>query len=123
MLDELAVMEEKARDLGRLIGQSSEYQAVKRANAALENDREAAAVLRQMEQLRADTRRMLERGEEPTVDMETQLTGLLEQVQGIPAYQRMVVAQENFDKVMVRVNEWILEGIHKGATSSIITLG
>jgi hypothetical protein len=35
----------------------------------------------------------------------------------------MVVAQENFDKVMARVNEWILEGIRSGAASPIITLG
>jgi hypothetical protein len=33
-----------------------------------------------------------------------------------------VAAQENFDKIMMRVNDQILEGIRKGATSSIITL-
>jgi hypothetical protein len=38
-------------------------------------------------------------------------------------YQRAVAAQENFDKIMLRVNNWILDGIRKGATSSIITLG
>jgi hypothetical protein len=44
-------------------------------------------------------------------------------VQVNPAYQRLVVAQENFDKLMSHVNEWILQGIEKGAASSIITLG
>jgi hypothetical protein len=39
------------------------------------------------------------------------------------AYQRLVSAQENFDKLMSRVNDWIVDGIEKGATSSIITLG
>ena len=43
-------------------------------------------------------------------------------MQGNAAYQQMAVAQENFDKLMARVNEVILDGIHKGATSSIITL-
>ena len=38
-------------------------------------------------------------------------------------YQRVMVANENFDKVMVQVNQWILDGIKKGAASSIITLG
>jgi hypothetical protein len=38
-------------------------------------------------------------------------------------YQRLVVAQENFDKVMGKVNDWIVDGIEKGAPSSIITLG
>ena len=120
---ESTMLEERARDLGRLIGQSSEYQALKRANEALGNDRDATALLRQMDQLRLDAQRMLERGAEPTPEMEEQLTRLLERVQGNATYQSMVVAQENFDKVMMRVNEWILDGIRKGATSSIITLG
>ena len=117
------VLENKAKELGRLIGQSSEYQAVKRANEALSGDRDALALLRRMEQLRLDAQQMIERGEQPTPEMERQLDGLLEHVQGNGLYQNLVVAQENFDKVMLRVNEWILDGIRKGATSSIITLG
>ena len=116
-------LEEKAKELGRIIGQSSEYQAVKRANDALNNDRDTVALLRQMEQIRLDAQRMIERGEHPTPEMEQQLDKLLDQVQGNPLYQSVVTAQENFDKVMVRVNEWILEGIRKGAASPIITLG
>jgi hypothetical protein len=38
-------------------------------------------------------------------------------------YQRLVAAQENFDKIMSKVNDWIVDGIERGATSSIITLG
>ena len=85
--------------------------------------REAVALLRKMEQLRSDAQRMIERGASPTPEMETQLDQLLEQVQVNPIYQRMVAAQENFDKTMMRVNEWILDGIQKGAASPIITLG
>ena len=44
-------------------------------------------------------------------------------MQANPAYQRVAVAQENLDKVMRRVNDWISDGITKGAQSSIITLG
>lgn len=115
-------LEEKARDLGRFIGQSAEYQALRRANDVLGADREALEMLRRMEQLRVDAHRMMERGERPTEEMEKQLDGLLGQVQVNPTYQRLVVAQENFDKVMAHVNEWILQGIEKGAASSIITL-
>lgn len=117
------MLEDKAKELGRLIGQSTEYQAVKRANDSLNNDRDAVALLRQLEQLRADAQRMIERGEQPTSDMERQLDDLLGKVQVNPVYQGVVAAQENFDKVMLRVNEWILEGIRKGAASPIITLG
>ena len=117
------MLEEKSQELGRMIGQSSEYQAVKRANDALNGDREAVTLLREMEQIRLDAQRMIERGENPTPEMEDKLDDLLGKVQGNANYQRAISAQENFDKVMMRVNNWILDGIKKGATSSIITLG
>jgi cell fate (sporulation/competence/biofilm development) regulator YlbF (YheA/YmcA/DUF963 family) len=116
------MIEDKAKDLGRLIGQSSEYQAVKRASDALNEDRDTVGLLQKMEQLRMDAQRMMQRGERPTDEMERQLDTLLGQIQGRSTYQRLLVAQENFDKVMGKVNDWILEGIEKGATSSIITL-
>ena len=117
------MIEGKAKELGRLIGQSPEYQAVKRANEALSQDESALGLLKQMEQLRMDAQRMIQRGERPTEQMETDLDALLGQVQGQAVYQRLVAAQENFDKLMARVNDWIVDGIEKGATSSIITLG
>lgn len=119
----MSQLEDKAKELGRIIGQSSEYQAVKRANDALNNDRDAVTVLRQMEELRQNAQRMIARGESPTQEMEQELDDLLGKVQGNPLYQGVAVAQENFDKVMVGVNEWILEGIRKGSASPIITLG
>jgi cell fate (sporulation/competence/biofilm development) regulator YlbF (YheA/YmcA/DUF963 family) len=76
-----------------------------------------------MEQLRINAQQMIQRGERPTEQMEQELDTLLGQVQGQAVYQRLVSAQENFDKLMSRVNDWIVEGIEKGATSSIITLG
>lgn len=116
------MIDEKATELGRLIGQSPEYQAVKRSNDALNNDREAVTILREMEQVRVEAQRMIERGENPTSEMEQQLDDLLAKVQVNGTYQRAISAQENFDKVMLRVNDRILDGIKKGATSSIITL-
>lgn len=117
------MIEDKAKELGRLIGQSTEYKAVKRANDALGEDKDAVALLKKMEQLRLNAQQMIQRGERPTEDMEKELDALLGQVQGQPVYQRLVSAQENFDKTMSKVNDWIVEGIEKGAQSSIITLG
>ena len=117
------MIETKAKDLGRLIGQSPEYQAVKRANDALGQDAAAVALLKQMEQLRIDAQQMIQRGERPTEQMEKDLDTLLGQVQSQMAYQRLVSAQENFDKLMSRVNDWIVDGIERGAASPIITLG
>jgi len=114
------MLEDKAKDLGRTIGQSEEYKAVKRSSEALNADRDATAVLRQMEKIRTDAQAMIDRGEEPTVEMEQQLDALLQQVQGNSAYQRAISAQDNFDKLMLRVNQWIADGIRTGATSPII---
>jgi len=117
------MIEDKAKDLGRLIGQSPEYQAVKRASDALNEDADTVKLLREMEQLRVDAQRMMQGGERPTPEMEKKLDELLGQIQTRGTYQRVLVAQENFDKIMGRVNDWILEGIDKGAASPIITLG
>ena len=116
------MLEEKAKDLGRVIGQSPEYQAVKRSSEALNADREAVTILQQMEKIRVEAQQMVQRGEQPTEEMEQQLDELLMKVQANSVYQRAISAQENFDKVMYQVNNWIMDGMKKGATSSIITL-
>jgi cell fate (sporulation/competence/biofilm development) regulator YlbF (YheA/YmcA/DUF963 family) len=117
------MIEQKGKDLGRLIGQSSEYQALKRSNESLSEDREAVALLRRMEELRGTAQSMIENGGNPTEEMERELDELLSKVQVNPAYQRALVAQTNFDKLMMQVNQWIAEGIKSGAASPIITLG
>lgn len=116
------MLEDKARELGRVIGQSPEYQAVKKSSDALNSDREAVAILQQMEKIRTEAQQLMQRGEHPTQEMEQQLDDLLSNVQTNPVYQRAISAQENFDKVMYQVNNLIMEGMKKGATSSIITL-
>lgn len=116
------MLEEKAKELGKMIGQSPEYQAVKRSSEALNGDRESVTVLQEMEKIRMDAQAMIQRGEQPTPEMEQQLDDLLSKVQTNAVYQRAISAQENFDKVMYQVNQWIMDGMKKGATSSIITL-
>jgi cell fate (sporulation/competence/biofilm development) regulator YlbF (YheA/YmcA/DUF963 family) len=117
------MIDDKAKELGRLIGQSSEYQTLRRASDALNEDKETVALLQQMEKLRVDAQRAMAKGERPTAEMEQQLDTLLAQIQGRQSYQRLLVAQENFDKTMQKVNDWIMEGIERGAASPIITLG
>ena len=117
------MLNDKAVELGRMIGQSAEYQAVKRANEALNEDRDVVAALQRMDALRNDAQQMIEAGNQPTAEMEQELDTLLTKVQGSAIYQRVIVTNENFDKVMMQVNQWMLDGIKKGATSSIISLG
>ncbi|MGQ0765685.1 MAG: YlbF family regulator [Gemmatimonadota bacterium] len=116
------MIDQKARELGRLIGQSDEYRAVKRANEALSEDGEAVATLKRMDQLRVEAQNLIAHGQEPPPEMEQELDELLRKVQVTVAYQKAVSTQENFDKLMVRVNGWISEGMKSGAESSIITL-
>ncbi len=71
------MLEEKARELGRLIGQSSEYQALKRTSEGLNEDREAVALLKEMERLRTEAQQMIQRGETPTPEMEEKLDSML----------------------------------------------
>ena len=114
------MLEDKAKELGRSIGQSEEYKAVKRSSEALSQDAEASTLLRRMEAIRTEAQSMIDRGNEPTPEMEQELDELLGKVQTQPNYQRAVVAQDNFDKLMLRVNSWIADGIKAGATSPII---
>ena len=116
------MLDQKGRELGRLIGQSAEYQAVKRANDALTADADAVALMRRMDELRVEAQRQIERGEQPAPELERELDELLTKVQVNPAYQRAIVSQENFEKLMMQVNAWISEGIKAGAASPIITL-
>ena len=116
------MLEEKAKELGRMIGQSPEYQALKRSSDGLNEDKDAVALLKEMERLRGEAQQLIQNGGEPTAQMEEALDTLLEKIQARPVYQRAVAAQENFDKVMMRVNQWIMDGMKKGAASPIITL-
>ena len=117
------MLSERAVELGRLIGQSTEYKAVKKANDTLHEDKVAVGLLERMEGLRTEAQKMIERGENPTPEMEQQLDDLLGRIQVNPVYQRAIVAQENFDKLMAQVNGWILDGMKKGVASPIIILG
>jgi cell fate (sporulation/competence/biofilm development) regulator YlbF (YheA/YmcA/DUF963 family) len=117
------VIPQKAEELGRHIGQTEEYKALKRAQERLQEARDLAAQLRRLQGLAEQLDRAMERGEAPSEADRTAYEETLTQVQGDPVYQGMVAAQANFDKLMVRVNEHILDGIRRGAASPIITLG
>jgi cell fate (sporulation/competence/biofilm development) regulator YlbF (YheA/YmcA/DUF963 family) len=113
---------ERAQDLGRLVGQSEEYRALKRANERLMADPELRTALESLRRLQLQAAEQLDHGQEPPPELQGQVDGLLSTVQAHPAYQGIVAAQANFDKLMMKVNDWILEGIQKGAASRIITL-
>ena len=115
-------MLKRAEDLGRLVGQSEEYKALRRANDRLMADAELRGRLEQMQQLQFKVAEGLDKGQAPTPAMREEMDALMGVVQTSPLYQGIVAAQANFDKLMARVNEQILEGIKLGSESRIITL-
>lgn len=114
---------DKAEELGRLIGQTNECKALRRAETELRGDEETRTRLEKIQTLAREVDGQVARGEMPepaTVESyETAVRDL--ETSGIG--QAYVVARANFEKLMVKVNERISEGIEKGAASSIITLG
>jgi cell fate (sporulation/competence/biofilm development) regulator YlbF (YheA/YmcA/DUF963 family) len=117
------VLEEKAEDLGRVLGQTEEYKALRRATEGLRDDPAVQKVLAEAERLAQDIERIAQQGKEPSKDQVEQYDTALQSVQSNPVYQQMVAAQSNFEKLMARINARIYEGIKKGAASPIITLG
>ena len=117
------MLEEKAEELGRLLGQTDEYKALRRATDALREDQAVQKVLAEAERLAQEIERVAQQGNEPTKEQVEKYDQALQSVQGNGVYQQMVVAQSNFEKLMARINARIYEGIKKGAASPIITLG
>lgn len=116
------MLDEKALDLGRTIGQSTEYQALRRAEQALRNDQDAVTRLDTIQRLAREVDQTLAAGEMPTDETTQAYEEAVRALELSAAGQTYVVARANFDKLMARVNQQISAGIEKGATSSIITL-
>jgi cell fate (sporulation/competence/biofilm development) regulator YlbF (YheA/YmcA/DUF963 family) len=116
------VIWDKAQELGRLIGQSPEYQALRRAEANLREDRETVAKLDQIQQLARQVDQMVAQGQMPDQPTAEAYENAVRDLETSTVGQAYVAARANFEKLMTKVNQQIGEGMEKGATSSIITL-
>lgn len=116
------MIDEKAQDLGRMIGQSPEYQALRRAETALRTDTEAVARLDRIQTLARTVDQAVAQGQMPDEATTAGYESAVRDLELSPTGQAYVVARANFEKLMARVNQEISAGMEKGATSSIITL-
>lgn len=116
------MIDEKAQDLGRLIGQSPEYQALRRAEQALRDDTDAQQKLETISRLTREFDTMMAQGQQPGEEQAKEYETTLREFEVSPAGQGYLVARSNVDKLMQRVNQAIAEGMERGATSGIITL-
>lgn len=111
---------EKARETGRLVAQSDEYQAFKRANERLADDRDTVTAINRLSELQESiTRTLAEGGAPPQADRE-EYEKIVSTVQMNPAYQGFESARANFDRMMMRIDEEIAKGIEAGEKSRII---
>ena len=114
---------DKAQELGRQIGQSSEYQALRRAESSLREDKETVTKLDQIQTLARQVDQAIAQGQMPDQATAEAYESAVRDLETSSVGQTYVVARSNFEKLMARVNQQISEGMEKGATSSIITLG
>lgn len=116
----MADIYDMAKDLGSALARTDEYQALKRASDAAENDRDLVELRNRLQSLEAQLESQLRAGKEPDEELKSSYTEAAEELQGMPAFQRVVAAQTNFEKVMYKVNETVAKGIEEGAQSRII---
>lgn len=116
----MAGIYEMAKELGGALARTDEYQALKRAMDAVGDDREVTEIRNRLEGLEAQIESALRAGKEPDDELKTEYGEAAEELQAMPAYQRLVAAQTNFEKVMYKVNQTVAEGIEAGAQSRII---
>jgi cell fate (sporulation/competence/biofilm development) regulator YlbF (YheA/YmcA/DUF963 family) len=107
---------DKAREVGRLVAQSDEYKALKRANERLAEDREAVTAINRLNEMQEAVAMAIQSGQQPPEEFER----LAETVQASPVYQAFESARANFDRLMMRIDEEVAKGIEAGEQSRII---
>ena len=116
------MIDEKSTELGRLIGQSGEYQALRSAEQSLRDDAEAQSRLETISRLTREFDQMMAQGQTPEETKAQEYETTLREFELSPVGQAYLVARANVDKLMSRVNQSIADGMERGATSGIITL-
>lgn len=116
------MIDDKAQELGRLIGQAPEYQAMRRAEQALREDPEAQKRLEVISRLTREFDQLMAQGQAPDEAKGQEYETTLREFELSPVGQSYLVTRANVEKLMTRVNQMIADGMERGVTSGIITL-
>ena len=116
----MAGIYEMAKELGGALARTDEYQALKASSEAVDEDRELVELRNELQGLEQQIQASLQVGQEPSDDVKEAYGKAAEALQAKPAFQRLVAAQANFDKVMYKVNETMAQGLREGGESRII---
>ncbi len=109
-----------AGSLGRALGRTSEYRALARARERAANDREVVGLTNEIAPLEQALQDALAQGKAADSAEYERYASSLGRLQALPAYQGVVAAQANFDKIMYRIDAAIQKGMEEGAASRII---
>ena len=116
------MIEDKAQELGRLIGQAPEYQALRRAEQALRDDVDAQKRLETISRLTREFDQMMAQGQSPDEAKAQEYETTVREFELSPVGQSYLVTRANVDKLMTKVNQMIADGMERGAVSGIISL-
>ncbi|MBN2288805.1 MAG: YlbF family regulator [Candidatus Glassbacteria bacterium] len=114
-------IETSARQLGRQISQTPEYKHYDQATKDVNEDREVSGMMEKLREYENKVAQMVRAGETMTEEFKKEYSEYMEQVQSKTQIQSLIASQENYLKLMNRVNEMIAEGIREGPASRIIT--
>ena len=116
----MAGIMEMAKEIGQSLGRTDEYKALKRALDAADDDRELVELRNEVQRLEDEIQSVLRTGKRPDEEKVQEYEEAVSRLQSNSAYQKVVAAQTNFDKIVNKVNENIAKGIQEGGESSII---
>jgi len=111
---------DRARDLGRLLGQTGENQALLRAQTRIGEDPALVELLNRMASLEQRVTAVVQQGGTPDAEQREEYERVFSELQASATYQGLVAAQANFDRVLGRVNDEIARGMEMATQSRII---
>lgn len=114
-------IESGARQLGKLISQTPEYKYYSQANRDVNEDQELSEMMKKVKEYEDRVAEMVRKGEQLTDELKKEYSEFMEQVQSKTLIQSLIASQDNYMKLMQRVNQLISEGIREGSESRIIT--
>ena len=109
-----------AKELGETLGRTAEYQALKRAALSVDEDRELVGLRNELDKVESEILLFLQAGTDPDEEVRERYDRLVQDLQLRPGYQRLIVAQANFDKLLKKVNDTTSAAIREGSESRII---
>ena len=110
----MSVME-KARDLGKEIRSTEQYQELERVSDNMQEDTEASQMIKEIQELQQQIQFAQQSGVQPSEDQIQQFNDLKSKMDTNLTIQAYAKAQNDFSQFMQEVNSAISEGINPDA--------